>query len=124
VAIWTGAALPKQDKTEHDVKRIILGLFIVVGCTDSRAQELGDPEAGLALAREVCSSCHAILAGQTRSPNSLAPSFEQIAKVPGMTPLALRVSLQTSHKTMPNIMLEQKELRDVIAYITGLQVRP
>jgi mono/diheme cytochrome c family protein len=87
------------------------------------AQEAGDLRAGLSLAREVCSSCHAVLAGEAGSPDREAPTFEQISRVPGMTAMALRVALQTSHATMPNIMLEPDELRDVVAYIVSLQSR-
>jgi mono/diheme cytochrome c family protein len=88
------------------------------------AQEAEDPQAGLRLAREVCAACHAVLKGEMDSPRRQAPSFERIANVPGMTTTALTVALRTSHKTMPNIMLEPKELRDVTAYITSLQSRP
>jgi mono/diheme cytochrome c family protein len=98
--------------------------LVLLGAQAVRAQDSGDPREGLAFAREVCASCHAILAGQTRSPNPQAPTFERIASVPGMTPLALTVVLQTSHKTMPSIMLQAKELRDLTAYITSLHVRP
>jgi mono/diheme cytochrome c family protein len=49
------------------------------------AQQLGDAQAGLSVAREVCAQCHAVLAAETSSPNREAPSFEQIARVPGMT---------------------------------------
>ena len=88
------------------------------------AQELGDAQAGLFVARQVCTPCHADLAGQTNSPNRQAPSFEQIARVPGMTVTALTVALQTSHATMPNIMLEPNELRDVATYIVSLNKHP
>ncbi|MBB3019595.1 mono/diheme cytochrome c family protein [Microvirga lupini] len=81
-------------------------------------------QAGRRLAHEVCAPCHAVEAGQDRSPHRQAPPFEQIARVPGMTTTALTVALRTSHETMPNIMLEPKELRDVTAYITSLRNRP
>src|SRR3954469_11495212 len=86
----------------------------------AQAQEAGDPRAGLALAREVCASCHAILAGETQSPNARAPSFEAIAHTPGMTGTALSVALRTSHETMPNLMFEADELQNLIAYILSL----
>ncbi|MBF9196941.1 c-type cytochrome [Microvirga terrestris] len=89
-----------------------------------KAQEAGDPSAGLRLAREVCAACHAVESGQNRSPRAQAPTFTDIALVPGMTTTALTVALRTSHKTMPNIMLEPRELRDVTAYITSLQRQP
>jgi mono/diheme cytochrome c family protein len=86
----------------------------------AQAQEAGNPRAGLALAREVCASCHAVLAGETQSPNARAPSFEAIARTPGMTSTALTVALRTSHETMPNLMFEADELQDVIAYVLSL----
>jgi mono/diheme cytochrome c family protein len=88
------------------------------------AQEIGDAKAGLSVARQVCAPCHAVLAGETNSPNRQAPSFEQMARVPGMTVTALTVILQTSHATMPNIMLEPDELRDISTYIVSLGNRP
>jgi mono/diheme cytochrome c family protein len=97
----------------------LLGLLVMFASSQAQAQ--GDPRAGLVLAREVCASCHNVLAGQSRSPDRNAPSFQEIASVPGMTPLALTVVLQTSHKTMPNTMLDPSELRNVIAYITSLK---
>jgi mono/diheme cytochrome c family protein len=88
------------------------------------AQDLGNAQAGLSVARQVCAPCHAVLAGETNSPNRLAPSFERIARVPGMTVTALTVALQTSHATMPNIMLAPDELRDLSTYIVSLGNRP
>jgi len=88
------------------------------------AQDLGSAQAGLSVARQACASCHAVLAGQTNSPIRKAPSFEQIAQVPGMTVTALTVVLQTSHATMPNIMLEADEIRDLSTYIVCLKARP
>ncbi|MBA1158807.1 c-type cytochrome [Microvirga mediterraneensis] len=88
------------------------------------AQEFGNSEAGLRVAREACASCHAVEPGQNQSPRSQAPTFTRIARIPGMTTTALTVAMRTSHKTMPNIMLEPGELRDVTAYITSLHKHP
>lgn len=99
-------------------------LILLVGLEHPHAQEAGDPQAGLRLAGEVCAACHAVLKGEMTSPRRQAPPFERIAQVPGMTTTALTVALRTSHETMPNIMLEPKELRDVTTYITSLQERP
>jgi mono/diheme cytochrome c family protein len=84
------------------------------------AAQDADLRAGLNTAREVCGACHAVLAGETQSPHRQAPSFERIARTPGMTSTALTVALRTSHQTMPNLMFEDAELRDVIAYILSL----
>jgi mono/diheme cytochrome c family protein len=85
------------------------------------AQDIGSAAQGLVLAQRVCSECHAIGPSQTRSPNAAAPRFETIANVPGMTELALTVALRTPHRTMPNIILEASELRNIAAYILSLQ---
>lgn len=98
----------------------MLILLVVMGSSPLYAQGAGSPRAGHQIAREVCASCHAVEPGQLQSPRQQAPSFERIARVPGMTTTALTVALRTSHKTMPNIMLEPKELRDVTTYITTL----
>jgi len=99
-------------------------LLLLVQTLPLHAQEAGDTQAGLRLAREVCAACHAVLKGEVNSPHRQAPPFERIAQVPGMTTTALTVALRTSHETMPNIMLESQDLRDITAYITSLQSRP
>jgi hypothetical protein len=44
-----------------------------------------------------------------------------VANTPGMTATALAVSLTTSHPTMPNIILEQEDLDNIIAFILSLK---
>ena len=46
---------------------------------------------------------------------------KSVANTPGMTELALTVWLQSSHPTMPNIVLKQDDLRNVVAYIRSLE---
>jgi mono/diheme cytochrome c family protein len=103
------------------IRSISLLIALSTGVQVAGAQDIGDAQAGLKLSREVCSSCHAVEAGETQSPNNRAPNFQRIANVPGMTPTALTVALRTSHRTMPNLTFEQEELEDLIAYITSLQ---
>lgn len=86
----------------------------------ARAQD-ADEEAGLAYAKEVCAKCHAVLVNEELSPLPEAPAFQTVADTPGMTALALSVWLQSSHPTMPNIVLEQDDMRNVIAYITSMK---
>ena len=83
-----------------------------------------DIVAGQAYAVEVCAECHAVLASEDLSSRLGATAFQEIAETPGMTEYALSVWLQTSHPTMPNIILEQDEMRNVIAYIRSLDRRP
>jgi mono/diheme cytochrome c family protein len=84
------------------------------------AQE-ADIAAGQAYAQKVCAACHAVLANEQISPLAEAPTFQSVADTPGMTELALSVWLQSSHPTMPNIILEQDDLRNVVAYIRSLE---
>jgi mono/diheme cytochrome c family protein len=85
------------------------------------AQDTGRPGQGREVAQRICAQCHAIEREQVSSPNQAAPPFAFIAAVPGMTGIALNVALTTSHRTMPNIMLEADERADVIAYILSLK---
>ena len=85
------------------------------------AQDSGDRQHGLALARQVCSECHAIQAGPLRSPNPKAPTFQELATTPGMTATALTVALTTPHAGMPMFRLTAEQRSDIIAYILGLR---
>jgi mono/diheme cytochrome c family protein len=98
-----------------------IALAIAVSSFDSsRAQEAGNARNGFDLAQKICSVCHAVRPAETSSPMASAPSFERIASVSGMTATALKVALRTSHKTMPNLILSEDELNDVIAHILSL----
>ncbi|MGI9403287.1 MAG: c-type cytochrome [Hyphomicrobium sp.] len=87
------------------------------------AVELGDPQQGLAYARQVCAECHAVEAGDDLSPNPDAPSFEGVANTPGMNARALVVWLQSPHPTMPHLMIPPDETDNVVAYITSLRAK-
>lgn len=98
---------------------IRLALAAVSAClllAPAWAQELGDVARGRALAEQVCARCHS-LQRNAASPNPDAPPFAVVAEVPGMTSLALTVSLQSAHQKMPNLVLDLQERADVIAFI-------
>jgi mono/diheme cytochrome c family protein len=99
-----------------------LALVLLSGELTAHAQESGDPVEGLALARAQCGTCHALVKG-AESPKLEAPPFDAIAAVPGMTAIALTVALQSSHATMPNIILDPDDRRNVVAYILSLKPR-
>ena len=86
---------------------------------EASAQD-ADIETGAAYAKKVCAACHAVLANEQISPLPQAPTFQSVADTPGMTEMALTVWLQSSHPTMPNIVLEPDDLRNVVAYIRSL----
>lgn len=91
--------------------------------TTAVSQQIGDAEKGLQYASEACSECHAVRPEQLVSPLPEAPRFEDVANISGMTAIALTVWFQTSHPTMPNIIIEDNDMKDVIQYILSLKVR-
>jgi mono/diheme cytochrome c family protein len=107
---------------------VVLGSLCLLPCPLS-GQELGDPGAGLTVAEEVCAECHAILPRQDfflepdplPFEDSVPLPFEDIANTPGITEMALIAWMTSTHPTMPDIMLEADELRDVVAYILNLK---
>ena len=78
------------------------------------ADNEGDPVAGRRLAEEMCAECHAVLAEQFIIPNVDASHFADVANTPGITALALRVSLQSTHEKMPNIILTEEQTDDIV----------
>ena len=85
------------------------------------AEDVGDPQAGFEYAKRVCSDCHGISA--EKSPLPQATRFREVADRPGITGTALAVWMQTSHPTMPNIIVEKNDMLNVIAYILSLKGR-
>jgi mono/diheme cytochrome c family protein len=103
--------------------RHVIALMAVLVCVagPARAQDIGDVVNGAVIARQVCAECHAVERGKSRSSNEEAPAFDAIAKTPGMTSIALTAALRTSHRRMPNIILSDAELKDIVAYLLTLK---
>jgi mono/diheme cytochrome c family protein len=97
----------------------VVGLALAI--PSAQTQEFGDLRKGRVLARQVCAECHAVRRGDARSPNSNSPSFVAIASTPGMTATALNVFLHTSHRSMPNLVLNTDQTNGIIAYILSLK---
>jgi len=76
---------------------------------------------GLVYAEGACADCHAVAAGQTQSPNPKAPTFEFIANTPGVTRMGLSALLRTSHRTMPNLIVDPDRIDDLSAYLDTLK---
>ena len=80
----------------------------------------GDPIPGRWIAKRLCSSCHQTLPmAFSGKPNP--PSFQSIADLPSTTRISLNVFLHSSHRNMPNIIVEGEESDDLIAYILSLK---
>lgn len=92
---------------------------LTLGNQSAYAQDTIQARQGQAFAQRTCATCHGIVPGSP-SPVAGAPNFHTIAATPGMSPLAMRVALETPHHSMPNLQLSADELRDVTAYIMSL----
>jgi cytochrome c2 len=101
----------------------LVAASVVMMAAAAEGQELGDARKGLAYARNLCSECHNVLDTDAASPNSRAPAFKRIANTPGMTITALTVWSRTAHPTMPNFIIDPKDMDDLIAYILSLRER-
>lgn len=90
--------------------------------TVAAAQDLpGDAVMGRNLAHKVCAQCHYVEAGDTEGELPDPPAFQNLADDPAMTPLALRAFLTSPHTDMPNLILTDAEVDDVIAYIHSMK---
>jgi mono/diheme cytochrome c family protein len=95
-------------------------ILMIVAAHPASAADADDVRLGGDLARQICADCHAVRPAEVQSPNRNAPSSEDIAGVSGISPVALKVALRSSHREMPNIILTDDELDRVIAYILSL----
>jgi mono/diheme cytochrome c family protein len=80
----------------------------------------GSVEAGRSLATQWCTGCHAV---EPKTMGLFAADFAEIAKLPSTTALSLKVFLRTSHRNMPNFILQPDEANDIAAYILSLKRR-
>ncbi len=108
------------------LKRLLFGVFgaafVLTSATAAvAAEQAGDPQAGFEYAHTYCATCHGI--SEENSPLPEATRFRLVADRPGMTATALQVWMQTSHPTMPNIIVAPKDMLNVIAYIVSLKGR-
>ena len=104
--------------------RFIIAAMIWAAASSVQAAQVGSAQQGLRLARETCAQCHLVDNAAVNSPNPNAPSFEAIGKTPGLTSTALAAALQTSHRTMPNVVIKGDDANNIIAYILSLVDAP
>ena len=84
------------------------------------AQNSRGVEAGRSLAIQWCTGCHAV---EPKTVGLFAADFAEIAKLPSTTALSLKVFFRTSHRSMPNFILQPNEANDIAAYILSLKRR-
>lgn len=86
------------------------------------ADNTGDAVLGKSIAEKDCASCHHV--DMTRGEKTEgAPAFADVAKMPSATALSIKVFLRSAHgkKTMPNLILNDRELNALAEYILGLK---
>lgn len=96
-------------------------IALVMGAAIAAATQIGSAEQGLKIARAQCAACHLIGKEKGRSTNELAPTFAKIANTPGMTAAALRLALNTPHRSMPNLIVKNGDADSIVAYILSLR---
>jgi len=97
-------------------------LLAATSALPASAQPPGDATRGHDYAKAVCAECHATGAGEPTPPYSKAPSFSDIAAIPGMTSMALSAWFVTSHPTMPNLIIPERTKEDLLAWFAVLRV--
>jgi hypothetical protein len=87
------------------MSRLILSFGILVTSASAALAGPRRPASRFDMAQHVCAKCHGISAEPSPLPG--APRFREVADQKGMTGTALTVWMQTSHPTMPNIVLNE-----------------
>tara|TARA_R110000868_G_scaffold101344_1_gene278990 strand:- start:6 stop:368 length:363 start_codon:yes stop_codon:yes gene_type:complete len=108
----------------------MVGFMVFIATNPSIAES--DPTAGRRLAQLECAYCHVVSADQGFEPpfRPHGPDFISIAANPKKTSKDLRVFLLTTHKhsahspSMPNPILTNNQISDVVSYILSLQNNP
>jgi mono/diheme cytochrome c family protein len=100
---------------------VTFAMLLYTAATGAQSQEVGNAEVGLKIAQSACAECHLVVKAQGRSTNPDAPTFEAIARTPGLTRAALAAALQTSHRNMPNFIIKPDDAQNIMTYILSLQ---
>jgi len=100
----------------------MLALAMLIAAGAAQAEDVGNARLGGDYARAHCAECHGVeAAGDDFSPNPDAPDFSVVASTPGMTARAIMVWLQTSHPTMPDLIIPPEARDNLVAYIMSLK---
>jgi mono/diheme cytochrome c family protein len=104
------------------MRQRVLVSVLITSLTLSSAvfAQSGERAAGRRIETELCGDCH-----EVRAPfpafYRYPPTFEEVAKRPSTTRLALKVFLQSNHTIMPNFIVSKSDADDIIAYILSLK---
>jgi len=128
----------KSAVPESRMNRLLIGVLPALIATWSaplaNAEDARDKvSAGRDLALMVCSICHVVATHQEFAPRleQHTPSFEEIANKPNTSAESLRQFITTTHWdgqtipiTMPEPMLIDEQISQVISYILSLRKHP
>lgn len=94
------------------------------GSSPARAETVppggGDGSQGYRLASAWCRGCHAIESAAVNTTKP-APDFVAVANMPSTTELSLKVFLRSNHRSMPNFIIRQNDIEDIVTYILSLK---
>jgi cytochrome c len=104
---------------------LLPALFLAACASQPSPAYSGDPVEGQKVARDLCSSCHAIAASGD-SPNPAAPPLRHVLASYDPARLAedLNNAVQISHRQMPQFYFGEHHADDVVAYIKTIQTPP
>jgi len=77
--------------------------------------------AGHRLAEAWCKDCHAIDAAAATGRANGPPDFTAIANLSSTTALSLKVFFQTTHRSMPNLIISSDQADELASYILSLR---
>ena len=100
---------------------IALAAFFLVRMRAAGGAETSVSE-GRRLAQAWCETCH-IIGPHVLEMQAEPPSFQTVANQPGITTLALKVFLRTSHQEMPNLIITPEQADALASYILSLKAR-
>jgi cytochrome c len=106
------------------IRLMLAGVIVLAALFFIRLHNAGgastDSAAGYRLAAAWCKDCHSIEAA-TAGATSGQPDFTAIANRHATAALSLKVFLQTSHPSMPNLILKPDEADSLVNYILSLK---
>lgn len=106
------------------IAAVAIGVLLaarIVAADDARQPT---KDAGHALARRLCHTCHLI--GDEAAATAIVgiPTFRTIANRPGQTAERIRNILMRPHPPMPDMHLTDLEMQSILAYLESLRTNP
>ncbi len=115
MTLWT---VKKRSVTS----RVLLAVALLLApSATASAETFGDTDNGAKLALEQCAECHLMPGGPEPTNRLKGPNFVDISALPSTTRMSLTVWFRTPHPNMPNLIIEEEDANDLIAYLLSLK---